>query len=63
MERIEKFDTFNESSDDKFTLLKDIGNLRKGKKFDSFGGLVSAINVIVDGKEKTIRFDDKEWFK
>lgn len=63
MERIEKFDNFNESSDDKFTLLKDIGNLRKGKKFDSFGGLVSAVIVMVDGKEKTIRFDNKEFFK
>jgi hypothetical protein len=47
-----------------FVLLKDIGKLKKGKKFESFDGIVSAVVVdIDDDKEQTIRFDDKEWFK
>lgn len=52
---------------DRFQLLKDIetdnGKLRKGKKFDSFGGLVCAVDMKIDGKTKSIRFDDKEYFK
>jgi hypothetical protein len=50
--------------EDNFVLLKDIGELKKGKKFESFGGLVSAVVVDMgDSKEQTIRFDNKEWFK
>jgi hypothetical protein len=65
MGKIEKFDSFNESNEqDKFILLQDIGKFKKGKTFDSFGGLVSGVVVdLGDGKEKTIKFYDKDWFK
>jgi hypothetical protein len=50
--------------EDNFVLLKDVGKFKKGKKFESFGGLVSAVVVDMDnGKEQIIRFDDKEWFE
>lgn len=49
---------------DSFILLKNIGKLKKGKKFESFDGLVSAVVVDMNNdKEQTIRFDNKEWFK
>jgi len=65
---LEDIDESKEVQDfDRFQLLKDVetdnGKLKKGKKFDSFGGLVCAIDVEVDGKRKSIRFDDKEYFK
>lgn len=67
MNNIKKFEDFNNLNEGKedgvFILIKDIGKLKKGKKFDSFGGLVSAVVVEVDDKNKTIRFDDKEYFK
>lgn len=55
----------NESSDEGpfFKLKKDVGGLKKGKKFDCFGGLVKGITVEVDGQTKTIDFDDKEHFE
>lgn len=65
---LKDIDESKEVSDfDRFQLLKDIetdnGKLKKGKKFDSFNGLVCAVDVKVDGKTKSIRFDDKEYFK
>lgn len=48
---------------DKFILLKKVGKHKKGKIFESFGGLVSGIVVEIDGKDETIRFDNTEYFK
>lgn len=39
----------------KFTLIKDYKELKKGKVFDSFNGLVSGID--------DIRFDDSNYFR
>jgi hypothetical protein len=45
---------------DKFKLLKPFGKHKKGKIFESFGGLVCGIT---DNKtNQTIRFDDKNYF-
>jgi hypothetical protein len=64
MGKIKDFDNFDKDDRDKFVLIKSVGNLKKGKTFDSFGGLVSAIDIqLEDGTEKTIRFDDTEYFK
>jgi hypothetical protein len=50
--------------EDNFVLLKDVGKLKKGKKFKSFGGLVFGVTVDTgNNKEQIIRFDDKEWFE
>jgi hypothetical protein len=46
---------------DKFKLLKPFGKNKKGKVFDSFGGLVCGITCNETGTK--IRFDDKEYFK
>lgn len=48
---------------DCFRLLKDTDNLKKGKNFESFGGLVCGVVTKIEGKETVIRFDDKNWFK
>lgn len=67
-EELNDIDESKEVNDfDRFQLLLDVetddGKLKKGKKFDSFGGLVCGVTVKVDGKNKTMRFDDKEYFK
>lgn len=42
-----------------FRLLKDVDVMKKGKKFDSFNGLVSGVTV---SKDLTIKFTDTEFF-
>lgn len=48
---------------DIFILQQDIGNLKKGRKFDAYGGLVSGMNVEVDKEIKKISFANKQYFK
>ena len=48
---------------DTFRLLKDTDELKKGKYFESFGGLVFGIATKVDGVEIKINFSDKQYFK
>lgn len=48
---------------DKFILLKKVGNYKKGHIFESFGGLVSGVELEIDGNLIKIRFDDTEYFK
>jgi hypothetical protein len=45
---------------DGFVLLKPIGHFKKGKVFESFGGLVSGVAV---GEGTQIKFSDPEWFR
>jgi hypothetical protein len=46
---------------DKFKLLKPFGEHKKGKVFESFGGLVKGISCNVTNQK--INFDNKEFFK
>ena len=47
-----------------FILLQDVGEYKKGKVFDSFGGLVSGVVVgLNNNEEKKLLFYDSEWFK
>jgi hypothetical protein len=47
-----------------FVLLQDVGEYKKGKVFDSFGGLVSGVvAVLSNNEEKKLLFYDSEWFK
>lgn len=46
-----------------FELLKNVGNLKKGKKFEAFGGLVSGLTVNQNGKLISLSFLDKKYFK
>jgi len=46
-----------------FILQQDIGNLKKGRKFDSFGGIVSGITIEIEKEEKQISFANKKYFK
>lgn len=49
---------------DKFVLLKSVGKFKKGKIFESFGGIVCGVVVeLANGEEKTIKFYDSTWFK
>jgi hypothetical protein len=47
---------------DRFVLLKPIGHFKKGKVFESFGGLVSGVVVEMEEGEVQINFSDPEWF-
>ena len=44
-----------------FKLLKPFGKYKKGKIFDSFGGLVKGVSC--DNTNQKINFDNKEFFK
>ena len=46
---------------DRFKLLKKVGKYKKGKIFESYGGLVRGI--ITPETEEPINFDNKEFFK
>jgi hypothetical protein len=46
---------------DRFKLLKPFGYYKKGKIFESFGGLVRGITC--DKTNQKINFDNKEYFK
>lgn len=50
-------------NNDSFRLLKDTDDLKKGKIFSSFGGLVFGIITKINGKEEAINFQDTSWFK
>ena len=50
-------------NNDSFRLLKDTDNLKKGRVFSSFGGLVFGVVAKINGKEEAISFQDKNWFK
>lgn len=51
----------NEEREDKFRLLKDFGDYKKGKTFDSFGGLV--MGICDEKTNQKINFDNKDYFK
>lgn len=46
---------------DKFKLIKHFGEHKKGKIFDSFGGLVRGI--CSEKIKQKVNFDNKEYFK
>ena len=46
---------------DRFKLLKPFSDYKKGRIFDSFGGLVRGITC--DKTNKKVNFDNKEYFK
>ena len=46
---------------EKFKLLKSFGKYKKGKIFDSFGGLVKGVSC--NETNQKINFDNKEFFK
>jgi len=48
---------------DEFRLIKNTDTLRKGHIFQSFGGLVFGIVAQIEGNEKALNFNDKNWFK
>lgn len=45
---------------DKFKLIKPFGDYKKGKIFDSFGGLI--IGIGCNKTNQKINFDNKEYF-
>lgn len=47
--------------EDKFKLIKPFGDYKKGKIFDSFGGLVTGI--CCEKINQKINFDNNEYFK
>jgi hypothetical protein len=47
--------------EDEFKLIKPFGKYKKGKVFESFGGLVCGISC--DLTNKKINFDNKSFFK
>ena len=46
----------------RFIINKSINKVKKGKEFDSFGGLCRGIIVMVKEQEIRIGFENKEWF-
>lgn len=46
---------------DRFKLIKPFGDYKKGRIFDSFGGLVRGI--ICDNTNQKVNFDNKEYFR
>lgn len=44
-----------------FKLIKPFGDYKKGKVFDSFGGLV--MGIYCDKTKQKVNFDNKEYFK
>lgn len=46
---------------DKFKLIKEFGSHKKGKIFESFGGLVRGITCTKTNHK--VNFDNKEYFK
>jgi len=48
---------------DIFILQESIGEYKKGKKFSSFGGLVSGVNITGGEKPTLIYFNNPKYFK
>ncbi len=46
-----------------FILKQNIGNLKKGQRFDSFGGHVNAIMTTVNGQDVCLEFTNGKYFK